>query len=256
MHLNLDSSPANLSLLHVSCLIYIWISGPVPSSACASNACDNLFFFLQTEFTFIQALCLISLYLLLQGGITTSNHTLRAANLRQHRPPALVIPLNAQLPGPVPSPGPIASIPQHDLSASFSSPALETANSVNNCKLIANLVTPSSLLVSPSYSSPLSMPPVLSPLQHAAPHTPISNQQPSLNSPMLQPFTSPPFLSSIHTSSNIGALTRDKIQHALIMLVQVFLSSFSNNLLLDALNPLLNIFHLKEMHLIVIDLDN
>ncbi|XP_040991785.1 mRNA-decapping enzyme-like protein [Juglans microcarpa x Juglans regia] len=122
---------------------------------------------------------------------------------------------------------PTLQIPSPPLSSSTPlMPLLYTTESNNNSNRATNLIKPSSFFVPPPSSSAMMMLPVSSSVPTAPPLAPAASLQRPYGAPLLQPFPPPtpppPSLTpaSVPTPNYGPAISRDKVQEALLVLVQ------------------------------------
>lgn len=112
-------------------------------------------------------------------------------------------------------------------------PVLDNPEMNSDIKLSTNLVKPSTFFSPPS-SSPLMMPPVTSTLPTAPPLNHPGNLQRPYGAPLLQPFpppNPPPSLTpTAAPTPNFAFITREKIREALLVLIQVCISTVSYHL--------------------------
>ncbi|GLT62714.1 hypothetical protein SLA2020_353300 [Shorea laevis] len=153
-------------------------------------------------------------------GTTVPNVT----NLRQPYRSSSTIPLVSHSPSLVSSHAPAPLAPSLSLSISHAPTSLqETSDPISSNNPIPNLVKPSSFLAPPSLSSSLVMPPFSSSGPNTGFHPPLTLQR-QHSTPVHQPFpppTPPQSLTPISSSMNHGPLiSRDKVQNALLLLVQ------------------------------------
>lgn len=107
-------------------------------------------------------------------------------------------------------------------------PHQDSHDSSNNSNQTANLVKPSFFVPTPTTSSTMMIPPVSLSAPTAPPPQPAVNVQRPYGTPLLQPFpppTPPPSLTPASTPppSYGPVITREKVQQALLVLVQVSL---------------------------------
>lgn len=139
-----------------------------------------------------------------------------------------VPPLSSRVPNVAPSAPAVQTPSLPHASSSYQMPLQDTPDPVNSSNRVTNLLKPSSFFTPPSSSSGL-MTPLISSSMPTAPLQPPLNTQRSHGAPMLQPFPPPTPPMSLTPSpaapANYGPLSRDQVRDALLMLVQVCLSS-------------------------------
>lgn len=156
----------------------------------------------------------------LQTATNIGNISNSTVTGRQHQS-SPAIPSSSHAPNVIPSPAPAL---QSALSLPTSTPPLmpllDVHDSSSNISRATNLVKPS--LFAPAPSSSLMMPPLASSMPTAPPlHPPLTMQRP-YGTPLLQPFPPPTPPPSLTPTPNYSlVITRDRVQDALLKLVQV-----------------------------------